>query len=382
MFRICILAWALMSCVPTDAAVRTVKLGLASNFSEVSSNSFNPYGDYFRNGIQLALKDSQGELKKKGIQILFEEFDYGTNSVRVLEAARQAVSSSVIGVIGYEFSTHALLAAPIHQDAKLPMIAPSATADRIGEFGPFVHPGCFNNSFMGKTLAGLAKEKFKAKKAVIIVAADCAYCEDLAESFQYSFIHYGGKIISKISVLASDTVFLSVVKILKKQDFDVILIPNQELNTARIISTLVKGGINRPFLGGDGWGNIGQELFAVLGDTKFKGLSVTHWHPDVHTSRSDRFSRAYLAQFNKNPNDTSVLAYDAMLLVVQALLRTNDFSRRGLEGALNQIKEFQGVTGHAIFSPHSAPEKSLVVLSPGQGRFNVLDVIHPSRNAF
>lgn len=65
-FRISISSLILMSSVVSSAAVKTIKLGLASNFSEVSSNSFNPYGDYFRNGIQLALKDSQEELKEKG----------------------------------------------------------------------------------------------------------------------------------------------------------------------------------------------------------------------------------------------------------------------------------------------------------------------------
>lgn len=354
-----------------------VKIGLASNFSEPSSSSSNPYGDYFRSGVNLALTDSAARLAKKGIHVKTVEFDYGTNQVRVLDAAKKAVASDVIGVIGYNFSSHTLLAAPIHQTAGLPMLTPSATADRLGRMGRFIHSACFDNSFMGETLAQVAQGRLKAKRAAIVVAADCAYCQDLANAFAKAFIAAGGKITARAEVLESDRDFSNAISQLKQMSYDVVLVPNQELNSARIISAILKAGINKPLLGGDGWGNVGDEFFSILGQQELQGYSVSHWHPDVISPRSKTFVSNYVKTFGKKPNDTSVLAYDATLLLVEALLRTKQYTRDGLEEALVGIRRFDGVTGEALFSNRGAPSKSLVLLSANKTRFKVLETIDP-----
>ncbi len=364
-------------------ANQDVHIGLASNFTEVSSSSSNPYGDYFRDGVRLAITDAKPQLDKRGIHIILDEFDYGTNQVKVLDAANKAVASPVIGVLGYNFSSHALLAAPIHQAAKLPMLTPSATADRIGRMGAYVHTACFDNAFMGKTLAQIAWNRLKVRKAAIVTAADCAYCVDLAQGFEREFVALGGEITVRKNVLESDKDFSPVVDALKRnpsKNYDAILIPNQELNAALIISAILKAGINKPFLGGDGWGDVGDEFFSVIGDSKLTGYSVSHWHPDLKSSRSKKFVKAFQKQFGKRPNDTAVLAYDSMLLMIDALSHAKQFTRQGLEDSLSAIKEFDGVTGHTTFVAGGAPLKSLTLLSVKNTKFTPLEMINPMRS--
>jgi len=366
----------------TALATEDVHIGLASNFSEVSSSSSNPYGDYFRNGVRLAVKDAKVKLDKRGINLILDEFDYGTNQVKALDAARKAAASPVIGVLGYNFSSHALLAAPIHQEARLPMLTPSATADRIGRMGPYIHMGCFDNTFMGKTLAQIAWNRLKVRKAAIVAAADCAYCVDLAHGFEREFTALGGEITVQKNVLDSDKDFSSVVDALKQNSsktYDAILIPNQELNSALIISTILKAGINKPFLGGDGWGDAGDEFFSVIGDSRLNGYSVSHWHPDLKSARSQKFVKEFQKEFGKKPNDTAVLAYDSMLLLIESLSHAKKLTRQGLEDALTGIKEFDGVTGHTTFVTGAAPLKSLTLLSVKNTKFTPIEMINPAR---
>jgi|GEM_PF-818408 len=367
----------------------SVTLGLASNFSEPSSSSSNPYGNYFRNGIELAAQNRSKDLAKAGLHLSFEEFDYGTNQLRVLEAAKNAEKSAVLAVIGYNFSSHALMAAPLHQNAKFPMITPSATANRLGKMGAFVHQGCFDNDFMGNTLARVAREKLKAQKAAIIVAADCAYCQDLARSFEDRFTTSGGKVVVRSEILETDRDFTSSIYLLKKNEVDIILVPNQELNSARVISAVLKAGISKPFLGGDGWGNVGEEFFSVLGGQKLEGYSVSHWHPKMKDKISTQFYRQFTSKFKNPPNDTAVLAYDTTMLTIEALLIMKkkiadqwvklgkEQKRLEMEKALSGIKTFQGVTGQYFSQEKSAPEKSLVLLKAKTQGFEVLEQIHP-----
>jgi ABC-type branched-subunit amino acid transport system substrate-binding protein len=72
-----------------------------------------------------------------------------------------------------------------------------------------------------------------------------------------------------------------------------------------------------------------------------------------------------------------VLAYDATLLLVEALLKTKIYTREGLEEALNSIHRFDGVTGKTIFSAKSAPIKSLVLLSVDHAQRRVVETIEP-----
>ncbi|MEQ1875933.1 MAG: ABC transporter substrate-binding protein [Bdellovibrionia bacterium] len=356
-----------------------VKIGLASNFSEVSTGSSNPYGGYFKDGVTLALSDSEARLKAKGITVKTQDFDYGASDIKVLAATRRAIESNVLAVIGYNYSSNALLAAPLHQKAKLPMLTPSASANRLGQFGRYIHMGSIDNSFMGEILARTARNKLKARKAILLPAVNCAYCSDLAESFTHQFQKLGGTISASFPVLEDDKDFSSIADQLKNLDFDVVLVPNQELTSSRLIAAMVKAGISKPFVGADGWGNIGKEFFGILGGASFSGYSTSHWHPDLKDEKSRKFVDAYRKRFSKLPNDSSVLAYDATLLLVDALIEAKALTSEGLEESLNAMKTFKGVTGQFLLSPNRAPEKSIVLLKTGNQKFQIVETIHPQK---
>lgn len=358
-----------------SATAEVVSIGLASNFSELSTVSFNPFGGYFRDAVHLALKNRQNDLLKQGIEIKLKEFDYGANDAKVIEVVRSAINSDVSLVVGYNYSSNALLAAPLHVKAKLPMISPSASANRLGTFGSYVHLGSFSNSYMAESLAKLAKTKLKFQKALIIPAVDCAYCVDLSQAFERHFSYLGGEIVKRSPILQDDKDFSEVLKSLKYYDFDFIFIPNQELTSARIISAFVNAGINKPFLGADGWGNEGKEFFSVLKGKKFIGYSVTHWHPKLNTAKSKKFVNSYLSSFKKLPNDTSVLAYDSMNLLIDVILATPKRTRHDLEKALSAVKEFDGITGHYIFKPHQAPQKDILILKTRNSQFEIDQIL-------
>ena len=355
----------------------TVTLGLASNFSDISTSTSNPFGNYFRDGVTLALEDSKSRLNGLGIKINTKEFDYQTSTTKASKAASDAAASDAVAVVGYNWSSHALIAAPIHQQARLPMISPSATADRLGTMGAYVHVACFNNSFMAAGLARVAVDRLKAKTAAIVVTTDCAYCQDLAINFRREFERKGGRIVAEVSVLGTDKNFSDAAKTIKSANPDVVLVPNQELVSARIIASILDTSLRRPFLGGDGWGDVGDQFFQILNGRPLEGFSVSHWHPEINDKKVMKFSDGYKKRFGKIPNDTSVLAYDATKIFVEALINAKTKDREGVEEALNHLAVFEGVTGHFQFTKGQAPLKSIILLKTGPKRFEVAGKIYP-----
>ncbi len=365
-----VIALLIGSISAAHAAQKILQVGLVSNFSEVSHSSANPFNNSFRNGVGLALKDYEFQLKAKNLKIQLKEFDYGTSSLRVLKATQDVIASDAIAAIGYNFSSYALIAAPLHENSGLAMITPSATADRLGTFSSYVHSICLNNSAMAKGLVRLAVSKWNPKNVGAIVAADCAYCEDLADSFSKELKSKSGTSVEVFRVLEGDSDFTQAVSWAKKKKAQVLLIPNQEHTSARLILALAKEGIKSVFLGGDGWGDRGNEFIAVLksdpAPAHFNGYSVSHWHYSHSDPKSRQFTRDYTQLYHQLPQDTSVLAYDSMSLLLEAILKTTDHSRKGIEDSLRSVKKFVGVTGTARYDQAGVPTKDLVLLKTVQ----------------
>jgi len=362
--------------VTTNAVAADVHVGLVSNFSEISTGTSNLYGGYFKDGAQFALEKLKSKLDQAHLKIVFDEFDYGMSDVRVLEAAKKAVQSPVVAVMGYGYSVNALLAAPIHHDLKLPMLTPSASANRLSDFGRYVHIGSFSNKFMGESLAMIASQKLKLKRVLLLPALNCAYCTDLSTSFESGFKNYGGEIVKSIPILTEDKEFSDLIKMAKSLKFDAVLVPNQELSSARVISAFVNAGIKTTFLGGDGWGENGQEFTGVLKNLEFTGYSTSHWSSDIKTQQ---FSSDYKKRFGSSPNDTSVLAFDSMTFLLNSIIKAKAITREGVEDALNSQSTFEGVSGTFQCSPNKAPKKKLVLLKVSTGgKAKKLEVITPS----
>jgi len=364
---------------PIASSNETVEIGIASNFSELSTVTFNPFGGYFKDAIELAVSDNKAILNKAGIDLSLNTFDYGLDEINVIKKSKEAAASKSLAVIGYNYSSVALLAAPIHTEEKIPMLSPSASANRLSTFGKYVHLGSFNNQFMGETLAKIATTILKKKKILILTAVNCAYCMDLANSFTEEIKKHDGEIVRNIFLLQEDTDFTKIAEEAKTLTFDAVLVPNQELTSARLISALTEAGITKPFLGADGWGNEGSEFFRVLKGKQFTGYSVTHWHPKMKTVKSKKFVDSYLKSFKKLPNDTSVLAYDSMTLLIQALAKTKPLTRENLEKTLTSFKTFDGVTGRAYLVPNKAPRKNILVLKTTDTGFAIHQIVSPRK---
>ena len=374
-----LLALGIILGVSIASAKETVQIGLASNFSELSTVSFNPFGGYFKDAIELAVSDNKSLLNKAGIELDLKIYDYGIDDINVMKKVKEAAASKPIAIIGYNYSSAALLAAPVHIQEKLPMLSPSASANRLSTFGKYIHLGSFNNQFMVETLAKIATTILNKKKILILTAVNCAYCVDLANSFSEEVKKYNGKIVKNISLLQEDTDFTKIAEEAKSLNFDAVFVPNQELTSARLIAALTEVGITKPFLGADGWGNEGSEFFRVLKGKKFTGYSVTHWHPKMKTAKSKKFVESYLARFKKLPNDTSVLAYDSMTLLIQALVKTKPLTRENLEKTLSSFKTFDGITGRAYWEPHKAPKKDILVLKTTDSGFTISQIVSPNK---
>jgi branched-chain amino acid transport system substrate-binding protein len=344
-------AFTTLSAAPGFAA-QDVTVGIAANFSAMSDSTSNPYANYFRDAIHMALAENKALLASKGITVHLKEFDYGDDKLKVIETANAAVKSDALAVLGYIYSSDALLAGPILNKNGLLLLTPTATADRLETIGRFVRRTCFDDSYQGKILAEYAWKTQKVRSIGIIYAADCAYCNSLRTAFKERFERLGGKIVVEQTVLSNDADFSEAVAALKGKSLDAVFVPNYERVAATIISQLLDAGVNpRLWLGGDGWGNSVDLFYRIVGSRKFTAYAISHWHAQLKTPQSKLFTSEFVRRYGKPPVDTAVLAYDAARLLIQGLTSAKKLDRLGLIEAVEQVRTFEGVTGKLAYPP-------------------------------
>lgn len=344
-------AFMTLSVLPSFAG-QNVTIGIAANFSAMSDSTSNPYANYFRDAIEMAFDENKALLASKGIRVKLQEFDYGDDKLRVIETANAAVKSDALAVLGYIYSSDALLAGPILNKSGLLLLSPTATADRFETIGRSVRRTCFDDSYQGKILADYAWKTQKARNIGIVYAADCAYCNSLRTAFKEHFESLGGKILVEQAVLSNDTDFSAAIAAFKGKPLDAVFVPNYERVAATIISQLFDAGIKpRIWLGGDGWGNSVDLFYRIVGARKFTAYAVSHWHSQLRTPQSKAFALEFVRRYGKPPVDTAVLAYDAARLLIQGLISAKRFDRGALIDSIEHIRTFEGVTGKLVYPP-------------------------------
>ena len=168
----------------------TIVVGHAANFTDVAKSAINPYNKAVSHGLEFAIEQNSKAISKKNLIIKIQNFDYGTKEISALQVAKDVIASPALAVIGFYESSESLLAAPELEKSGVPLISPVASATRLFNNNSFFHPLSFSNQDMGRSLAQFASEGLHSKTALVVSAADCAYCSDLGNAFDTKAFGY------------------------------------------------------------------------------------------------------------------------------------------------------------------------------------------------
>lgn len=86
------------------------------------------------------------------------------------------------------------------------------------------------------------------------------------------------------------------------------------------------------------------------------------------------YVQEYARRFGNPPNTFSAVAFDAVNIMLDAIVRAGPgITRASLRDALAATRDFPGVTGATTFDPETRePSKSLARMEVREGRFVVL----------
>jgi branched-chain amino acid transport system substrate-binding protein len=316
------------------------------------------FGVSSRNGILLALEEFNQTSSQK-IELLFED-DEGIPERARASVAKLINEDKVHVILGEVASTNSLAAAPVAQEAKIPMISTAATNPKVTEVGDYIFRAGFIDPLQGEAMARFAVQTLKARGAAIIYDVNSDYSKSLVATFDKTFSALGGKILRTESYAQRDENFKTQLLRIRRAKPDVIYVSGYYGEAGLIVKQARGLRMNLPILGGDGWDS--PELFR-LGRNALRNTFITsHFAADSNLVEVRNFAAKYEARYKTKPDLLAALAYDSMKLLIDAWRRAGTTGGEKLREAIAGTKNFKGVTGKITFDRSRNPVKQVVIL--------------------
>lgn len=357
---------------PTPGAAAPIRIGAPFNLTGGMASIDVPAA----NGARLAAEEinATGGVLGRPLELLIR--DTKTDPATAANVVTQLIEQDkVVAVIGFNDSDYVLAAGPICQRAGVPFITVGATSPRLpGQVGDMLFLAPFGDNVQAAVGAEFAFEKF-GKTAYLLWDKGAEYTTVLAKYFKARFTELGGTIVLEDTYQSGDKDFsaqIAKVKALPQQPafYYIAALPD---DVGTIVKQFRNAGIAGPIVGGDGYDT--PLLIEVAGPAAESVFFTTHslLTADSPNERVRKFVAAYKQKYGTEPEAVfAALGYDSVYMLAEAIRRAGSTNGRAIQQALENLRDFHGVTGVINYSPQShIPQKGVTVIEVKGGKFTL-----------
>ncbi len=335
------------------------------------------FGQSSHNGILLAVEEinSHGGVLGRPVVLVTEDNqskpgDSATITKKLITRDR------VVAVINGGTSAQCLESAPVCQNARIPLVATTATNPQVTEMGTYVFRTCFIDPFQGAVLARFAHDSLHAKRVALLTSVSSTFSVGLAKVFRESFGALGGTIVGEQKYSEGDKDFRAQLTALRALQPDAIAAMGYYTEGALICRQARELGLQCPLISGDGWE--APELIEIGGAAVNGVYYSAHYSSESTAPVVQAFVQKYRQHFGgATPDSLAPLAYDAMQILAHAIARAGGTAEPALRDALAATKDFPGVTGRTTIDAKRNASKSAVIVTVDQGHFRFVETISP-----
>ncbi len=358
---------AVLSC---SKASDTVKIGV---FLPMTGGVAS-YGQMEWAGIKTANEIKPTVLGKKVELILVDE---KSDKIEAANAVSRLIKKEkVVAIIGTATSGNTMAGASIAEEAKVPIISPTATDPRVTQNRKYIFRVCFIDPFQGAVAAKYAFENLKARRAALLIDQAQDYCVDLANFFKQDFVKMGGSIVSSTFCQSGDQDFTAQLSAVKAAKPDILYLPNYYTEDALVCKQAAELGLKVPILSADG--AQAPELISI-GGKAVEGFTFTgHFAKEgATTALAKQYIQAYETKNKTDASGFDALGADAYFVLIDAIERAKSTEGPKIREALASTKDFAGVSGVLSIGEDGNAKKGMVMLHVQDGKFRYLTTINP-----
>jgi len=366
---IAITLFSLATCRKKEA--KEIRIGIVAPITGEAAT----FGISTRNGTILYFDSVNESGGIDGLMINYTVADDQGDPVAGAAAYNKLIDQDKVSVIcGTVMSKVCQAGALIAQSKGVPMVSPTSTNPAVTLVGDYIFRACFIDSFQGFVAARCAVDTVGARTAAALYDAGNDYTRGLAEVFRAEFSRQGGRIVAFESYAAGTTDFNPQLVKIKKANPDVFFLPNYYDDSGLIARQAREMGITAQLLGSDGWDS--PDLIKIAGDSINGGLFVNHFSPESDLPAAKKFVRDYEAKFGQKPDALGALAYEAAMIIVEAIRKAGSVHPGAIRDAL-AATDMETITGTVRYNENRNPVKSAVILEVKEGKVFYKTSINP-----
>lgn len=350
----------------SSGAKNAAKIG----FTAALTGGAAAYGKSEEEGVRLAVE----EINKKGdfpIDLLVED----TKAVPAdsMNATKKLIQEKVSLIIGPMTSNEAKAVGPIIQNAKVPSLEISVTAENITDIGDCI----FRNSVPeSKNIPQTVKKTHKLlgyKTAAILYAHDNEQHVTAQKYFQKTMEEEGVQVIDVETFGSKDSEYSAQLTNIQHKAPDVIVVCSYYQEGSRILKKMREMGMDQPVLGDNGF--VSPELGKMAGVAANNVYVSSMWSADRKDEKVQKFVENYTKAYGRAPDQFAASAYDGVYMAMDAMQRAGTTTdHKKIRDALAQMKDFKGVCGTFSFDEKRDPVVDLILMKMQDGKFGVVDV--------
>ena len=316
-----------------------------------------------------------------GLPIEIVIVDNKSDKVEAANAATRLVDKDKVNaIIGSWGSSFSMAAGPVVMDAEVPALGTSCTNPLVTLGNDYYFRVTFIDSFQGVVMANYAFTELGATKVAIVQEISNDYSVGLVKFFTDEFKRLTGdedSIVYVASYNTGDQDFTAQLTNIKTKNPDAIFAPGNYSESAMLIKQAKELDIETPFLGADTWET--PEFIDIGGEAVNGTVFSTFFDSKVPlTSESEVFLDAYREKYGKEPASVTALAYDAYILLVDAIERAGSADPNAIRDALAETNGFDGAAGVISLDSNGDAVKNAVIKTITNGEFDYLTTIAPN----
>jgi branched-chain amino acid transport system substrate-binding protein len=339
-----------------------VRIGV---FMSLTGDTAN-FGISSTNGIKMAADEvnTAGGINGKQIELLVQD-DRSDASEAATIVTKFVTQDQVHAILGEVASSRSIAAAPIAQNAHIPMLTPSSTNPEVTKKGDYIFRSCFIDPVQGAAIAQFGAKTLGAKRAALMVDRKQDYSTGLEKVIRDVFTRLGGQIVLTQSYQSGDQDFNAQITDIKGANPEIIFLPGYYGDVGLFAKQARDKGVTIPILGGDGWDS--PSLYQIGGAALNGCYFSNHYSPDDADPLVQKFVSDYKSRYGTVPDALAATAYDAARIMFDAIKRANSLEGSAIRDALAATKEFPGVTGKVTFNENRDAVKPIVMVKIQEG---------------
>uniref|UniRef100_A0A7C3Z197 ABC transporter substrate-binding protein n=1 Tax=Desulfobacca acetoxidans TaxID=60893 RepID=A0A7C3Z197_9BACT len=304
-----------------------------------------------KRGVLMAVDqfNKAGGYNGRKVEVIFEdEKDSPTAAVNAVKKLIEV--DKVIALVGPMTSGATLATYKIADEAKVPMVTPTATTPKASGASPYLFRACSRIDTQAKALTEYIAKTYKPKTVAIFYSNE-PYGKGCAQVFGADFEKLGIKKVAEESFNRGDRDFKAQLTKIKEANPAIIFIPGYTPETAPAASQARQLGLKQRIIGV--YGDMDPEYAKLAGPAAEGHLIAGEYDENYNTPRNKKFREGYYQEAKANNETVNImfaaLLYDATGMVLQGI-KQNGPTSEGITKYLDGMKDFDGVTGKLSFN--------------------------------